>query len=159
MFTRAQLNALQKSRRLRMGRLFLLAREDFIARVARKMEEDAHVVLHARRGLLPFIDVESGTRAIDLARQMGVTKQAVAQMVRDLEEDGLVYREVDKADGRAALIRFTESGLEYLFRMNKSMLQVEREYERLIGKEEMARVRAALAAIAYPGEKLDDAKD
>lgn len=138
-----------------MGRLFLLAREDFISRVASKMEEDGHVALHARRGLLPFIDVETGSRAIDLARHLGVTKQAVAQMVKDLEEDGLVYRDSDESDGRASLIRFTERGLEYLFRMNKSMLQVEREYERMIGKEEMARVRVALAAIAYPGERLD----
>jgi len=139
-----------------MGRLFLLAREDFIARVAAKMEDDGNVVMHARRGLLPFIDVESGTRAIDLARHLGVTKQAVAQMVRDLEEDGLVWRDVDIADARASLIRFTDAGLEYLFRMNKSMLRVEREYERLIGKEGLATVRAALAAIVYPGEQVDD---
>lgn len=150
------MTALQKSRRFRMGRLFLLAREDFIARVAARMDHDGHVVMHARRGLLPFIDVESGTRAIDLARHLGVTKQAVAQMVRDLERDGLVWRDIDEADARASLIRFTEAGLEYLFRLNKSMLQVEREYERLIGKERLAAVRAALAAIAYPGEQLDD---
>lgn len=159
MFTRAQLNALQQSRRSRIGRLFLLAREDFIKRVASKMQEDNHVVLHARRGILPFIDVESGSRAIDLARHLGVTKQAVAQMVKDLEEDGLVYRDADASDGRAALIRFTEAGLEYLFRMNKCMLQVEREYERMIGKDQMATVRAALAAIAYPGEALEPSED
>ena len=140
-----------------MGRLFLLAREDFIARVASKMAGAGDVVLHARRGLLPFIDVEGGTRSIDLARQLGVTKQAVAQMVRDLETDGLVYRDVDADDGRASLIRFTEAGLEYLFRMNKSMLQVEREYERMIGKDEMERLRAALTVIAYPGEHSDGA--
>jgi DNA-binding MarR family transcriptional regulator len=156
MFTRAQLNALQKSRRYRMGRLFLLARADFTARLVSKMESDGHAAQHAVRGLLPFIDVENGTRAIDLARRMGVTKQAIAQMVSDLEQDGLVYRDVDEADGRAALIRFSQAGLEYLFQMNKSMIQVEREYERIVGKDTLATVRAALATIAYPDERLDE---
>jgi DNA-binding MarR family transcriptional regulator len=148
MFTRAQVKSLQASRRLGIGRLLLLARQDFIARLSEKMHGPGAVPMQARGRLLPYIDVD-GTRSIDLARRLGVTKQAVARMVKDLEDEGLLYRDADDADGRAALVRFTEAGLEYLMHMHHCIVEVERDYERLVGKQQMAVIRDALAAIAY----------
>jgi DNA-binding MarR family transcriptional regulator len=152
MFTRAQITALQKSRRFGIGRLLLVARQDFITRLSEKMNGPDNAALQARGRLLPYIDVE-GTRSIDLARRLGVTKQAVARMVKDLEDEGLLYRDAHGADGRASLVRFTEAGLEYLTRMHKCIAQIEREYARLIGNEQMAVVRDALAMIAYRDER------
>ncbi|WP_162571856.1 MarR family winged helix-turn-helix transcriptional regulator [Variovorax sp. SRS16] len=154
MFTRAQITALQKSRRHGIGRLLLLARQDFIARLSEKMNGPDNAALQARGRLLPYIDVD-GTRSIDLARRLGVTKQAVARMVKDLEDEGLLCRDADGADGRASLVRFTEAGLEYMTHMHKCIAQIEREYARLIGNEQMTVVRDALSMIAYRGEPAD----
>lgn len=148
MVTKAQLKSLQASRRYGIGRLLLLARRDFLLRLADKMHMDGNLVVHARGRLLPYIDIE-GTRSAELARRIGVTKQAVARMVKELEEDGLLIREGDEADGRAQLVKFTESGLKYLKRMHTVITQIESEYERLVGKESMSAVRTALATIAY----------
>jgi DNA-binding MarR family transcriptional regulator len=148
MAIRHRLQALQASRRYGIGRLLLLARRDFLERLATKMVDDSTTIVQARGRLLPYIDV-AGTRSVDLARRMGVTKQAVGKLVRELEEDGLLYRQPDGADGRAFLVKFTEAGLEYLSRMHKCISQIERDYERLVGPERMQVVREALSLIAY----------
>lgn len=151
MVTRTQLKALQDSRRYGIGRLLLLARRDFISRLACKMSHGGDLAMQARGRLLPYIDVD-GTRSIDLARRMGVTKQAIARMVKELEEEGLLYRIADHADGRAALVKFTEAGLQYLSRMHKNIAKIERDYERMVGEEEMKLVRKTLTVIAYAYE-------
>ena len=149
MLSRAQLKSLQESRRHGLGRLLLLARQDFIFRIGEGMERTgSDPTLQARGRLLPYVDVE-GTRSIDLARRMGVSKQAVARMVKDLEDDGLLCRDADEADGRASLIRFTEKGLDYLTRMHQVIERIEQEYEELVGKRQLDVVRKVLATIAY----------
>ena len=56
--------------------------------------------------LLPLFE-EDGLRMGELARRARLSKQTMTTMVRLLERDGLVKREPDPADGRAALIRLT----------------------------------------------------
>ena len=57
--------------------------------------------------LLPLFE-EDGLRMGELARRARLSKQTMTTMVRLLERDGLVTRESDPADGRAALIRLTK---------------------------------------------------
>ena len=147
MISRSQLSALQASRRMGIGRLLLLARRDFLQRLSEKMEGD-DAVTQARSRLLPYIDLQ-GTRSVELARRLGVTKQAIGRLVKELEEDGLLYREADGADGRAFLVKFTDAGLEYLTRMHRCIAQVERAYERMVGRRRLKETREALALIAY----------
>jgi DNA-binding MarR family transcriptional regulator len=157
MATRNRLQALQASRRHGIGRLLLLGRRDFLQRLGGKMN-DSETILQARGRLLPYIDIE-GTRSVDLARRMGLSKQAVGKLVRELEEDGLLYREVDGADGRAFLVKFTDAGVEYLTRLHRCIAQIEREYERLVGAERMAVVREALSLIAYGAEGVGELEE
>jgi len=152
MASRLQLQRLQASRRHGIGRLLLLARRDFLARLAERMNGANEAAMQARGRLLPYVDID-GTRGVDLARRMGVTKQAVARLVKELEEDGLLCREPDGADGRAFLVKFTDTGLEYLTQMHKNILQIEREYERMVGRERMALVREVLGVIAYGAQQ------
>jgi DNA-binding MarR family transcriptional regulator len=148
--SRRQLQALQASRRYGIGRLLLLGRRDFLERLGVLMG-NAEAVVQARGRVLPYIDVD-GTRSVDLARRMGLSKQAVGKLVRELEEDGLLYREADGADRRAFLVKFTEEGLKYLAHLHNCILQIEREYERLVGAGRMQTMREALSLIAYGKE-------
>ena len=59
----------------------------------------------AHTALFPHIDL-SGTRQTALARRMGVSKQAVGQLVSELEQMGALERVPDPSDGRARLVRF-----------------------------------------------------
>lgn len=157
MATPKQLRELQESRRYGIGRLLLLARRDFLSRLASRMDVDGdgYQATQARNLLLPYIDVE-GTRGVDLARRMGVSKQAVARMVKELEEDGLLCREADSADGRAAIVRFTPYGLQYIMRMHKCIKQIEADYDRMFGHDQMQAVRQTLAGIAYTDQNIQD---
>lgn len=127
----------------------LLARQDFLSRLSQKLDRTGSKPLSGSTGaLLPFIDLE-GTRSTELARRIGISKQAVGKAIRELEEGGLLKRVADGADGRAYLVSFTQSGVDYLLEMHRAITQIEREYESLVGAGEMNRVRAALGSIAY----------
>jgi MarR family transcriptional regulator, temperature-dependent positive regulator of motility len=63
----------------------------------------------AHTALFPHLDFE-GIRLTDLAAKVGVTKQAVGQLVDDLAELGMVERVSDPDDSRAKRIRFSRRG-------------------------------------------------
>lgn len=157
MLTPRRLNNLREKRRLGIGRLLLLARRDFLSRLSEKMEVQPGVPqIYSRGRLLPHIDLD-GTRSTELARRLGITKQAVAKVVKELEQDGLLERIADEGDGRAYLIKFTERGLEYLMRMHEAITKVEREYEREFGPERIHMLKETLAEIVYGQEACSPA--
>src|ERR1700710_1387086 len=47
---------------------------------------------------------------VTLARDLGVTKQAVARVVEDMRAQGLVSQRHDPADGRVRMLALTERG-------------------------------------------------
>ena len=63
----------------------------------------------AHTAVLPHIDLE-GTRLTELARRLGVSKQAAGQIVDELEGFGMLERVADPADARAKLVRFSKKG-------------------------------------------------
>src|SRR5215468_7249832 len=67
----------------------------------------------AHTALFPHLDFD-GIRLTDLASRVGVTKQAVGQLVDDLAALGMVERVSDPADKRAKRIRFSRRGYEAL---------------------------------------------
>ena len=147
-----QMNALRQARRHGIGRLLFMVRRDFLSRLSVKMEKRiGRALLQSSGALLPFIDLE-GTRSVELARRMGISKQAVGKLVKELEALGFLNRAPDGADGRAFLVSFTEAGVDYLLDMHKAISQIEREYEAMVGAGQMQMVRAALSTIAYPEE-------
>ena len=83
-----------------------LLNEHAIARIRQRGRGDVRV---SHASLLPHIDLE-GTRITEIARRMGVTKQAVNQAVSEIEALGLVRRKADPSDGRAKLVLFTAKG-------------------------------------------------
>ncbi|MBP6814050.1 MAG: winged helix DNA-binding protein [Burkholderiaceae bacterium] len=155
MLTKRRLQALKRERQHGIGRLLLLARRDFLSRLAHKLHDKGGAgLVHAASGLLPFIDLE-GTRSTELARRLGISKQAVGKAVRDLENEGLLTRATDTADGRAFLVLFTDKGVNYLLEVHKAINQIEREYDAVVGPDQMVAVRAALGTIVYPDQDAD----
>jgi DNA-binding MarR family transcriptional regulator len=56
--------------------------------------------------LVPLFE-EDGLRMGELARRARLSKQAMTELVRRLERDGLVERRTDPSDGRASLVFLT----------------------------------------------------
>lgn len=57
--------------------------------------------------LVPLFE-EDGLRMGELARRAWLSKQAMTELIRRLERDGLVERRADPSDGRASVIFLTE---------------------------------------------------
>jgi len=96
--------------------------------------------------LLPHIALE-GTRATELARAIGVSKQAIGQLVAELEDMGFVERVPDPSDGRAKLVRFTRRGRPWLLDGLKLLGEIEAELEEQIGARRMRDLHRALATL------------
>jgi DNA-binding MarR family transcriptional regulator len=84
-----------------------LANEAALSRVA--AAAGGARVRAAHTALFPHLDFE-GIRLTDLAAKVGVTKQAVGQLVDDLAALGMVERVPDPDDSRAKRIRFSSRG-------------------------------------------------
>lgn len=69
--------------------------------------------------VLRHLDPE-GRRTTDLACAAEVTRQAVSQVVAELEALGIVAQGADPEDGRARLVRYTARGLEGVAAANRS---------------------------------------
>ncbi|MEM6958651.1 MAG: MarR family transcriptional regulator [Myxococcota bacterium] len=93
---------------------------ELLFRAARRLNEHALSLLPpgpgptprpAHMALFPHIELE-GTRPSALAEALGISKQAVGQLVDDLQAMGIVERRADPTDRRARLVCFTEAGFE-----------------------------------------------
>jgi DNA-binding MarR family transcriptional regulator len=107
------------------------------------------VFADARAQLIPHIDRE-GTRQAELVQRLGLSKQAVQQLVVALEADGLVERLPDPDDARGKVVGFTDQGLRMLAVANEVKLAIEREYRERLGAEGLAQFARALDAVAGP---------
>jgi DNA-binding MarR family transcriptional regulator len=107
--------------------------------------------------LIPLLG--GGRHAASLAAGLGVTRQAVAQVVATLERDGYVCRVPDPGDGRAKLICLTPSGRAALRTMRASALATEEDYRRQLGAERLAEFRATLLLLLSARNRLDDDPD
>jgi DNA-binding MarR family transcriptional regulator len=124
--------------------------------LARVRERFGVPVRPAHTTLLPHIDLE-GTRLVELARRVGTSKQAVGQLVGELEEMGVLTREPDPEDGRAKLVSFTPRGRQSLLEGLAVLAEIEAELEsRLERRLGPRRVRALQAGLLALMDVLED---
>ena len=96
--------------------------------------------------LFPHIDLE-GTRVTDLAERVGVTKQAVSQLVDDLEAMAVLERVVDPDDARARRVCFTSLGRAGLLDGLAVLGALEDEYAAKVGSGRMKQLRRTLVSL------------
>lgn len=153
--TQEDLERIGEWRQQHVGRLFLRAHRDFSERALEKLTARGHAGLGlAHTTLLPHLDID-GTRITTLAERAGVTKQAIGQLVADLEQRGYVERTVDQRDRRAVLVSFTEAGRRFLRDSEAIKHEIEAEYTARLGTERMAELRAALVTLLDRAETPD----
>ena len=97
--------------------------------------------------LMPHIELQGGTRVTDLAAKIGITKQAVGQLVDDMERFGIVERVPDPDDGRAKRVCFTEAGRASMLQGLEHLRRVDKELAKILGRTSMADLRRALLAL------------
>ncbi|MFD5147917.1 MarR family winged helix-turn-helix transcriptional regulator [Streptomyces sp. NPDC058401] len=80
-----------------------------------------------------------------LARQAGTDVKMTSQVVRTLEQKGLLAREVDPADTRAKRLRVTAAGAELAPRAIAAVEGVDEEFFRPVAREDAVTLLGRLA--------------
>jgi DNA-binding MarR family transcriptional regulator len=83
-------------------------------------------------------------RPTQLADELQISKQAVNDLLRDLECRGYLTREVDGADRRSRLIRLTDRGTELEHAIQTAAQHADADLERRLGAERFQALRATL---------------
>lgn len=97
-------------------------------------------IAHARL----MADLGPGARPTELARTLGVTKAAIGQLVKVLEEQELVERSADPSDGRAQIVRPTARA-ERLFQIGRQELdKIEGEWRKVLGPSRLKQLTISL---------------
>lgn len=146
-------------RQTHLGRLMGHALRRFDARVLQLMAHNPEVPLAlsnlAARDQISAAHIHitrhlslQGDRLGDLAQRVGMSKQAMADLVDQCVAWGLVTRTPDPRDGRARRVCFTPVGLAWLQGFRDAVAQAETEFRAEVGHDVAAVVALGLEAYA-----------
>src|SRR5690606_25187150 len=93
-----------------------------------------------------FIDPE-GSRLTVLAERSGLTKQALGEVVTELERYGYVERTADPNDRRAKIIRLTDEGRKGQLAAARILKDIEQEWARHLGRDRITALRRTLEEV------------
>lgn len=103
-----------------------------------------------------FIHIEDeGSTLTELAARANISKQAMHELVNDLEARGYVERVPSPADRRSKLIRTTDKGERTIEAAWDAIAEIEREWTAILGADAMTSLRASLQRLHAHYEKLD----
>jgi len=138
---------IEAAKRVSAGHLLLKAARLLNERATARIRIVSRVEFRTpHTALLPHIDFE-GTRLTEVAARVGTSKQAVGELVTELEEMGFLRRDPDPSDARARLVRFTAHGRRALLHGLSILSAIEAELAVEIGTTRMDRLRADLGQL------------
>jgi len=88
-----------------------------------------------------------GIRLTDLAARAGMTKQAMAELVAEIERRGYLQRTTDPADRRAKIIEFTGKGWSLVNTALPALGELEAEITSKLGEPAVGQLRSTLLEI------------
>ncbi len=88
-----------------------------------------------------------GVRPSILAARAGMSKQAMNQLLRSMEELGYIVRSDDPAEGRSRIVRFTERGHAMYAKIYDVLLEIEREWSAELGHDQFVQLKELLLRV------------
>lgn len=127
-----------------VGRLLNMAVQRFEKRVLEVMAEAGYGdVTLSQVAITRNLDA-GGTRATEIAKRAGITKQSVGELIGQLEETGLIERIPDPDDKRARIVHFTPAGLAWLEAFEIAIKQSEHEMREELGAATLEQLKQGL---------------
>jgi DNA-binding MarR family transcriptional regulator len=93
-----------------------------------------------------YLSLRGGATVVELGEHLGVTKQAAAQLVDELERRGYVERRPHPADRRARVVVLAARGWSCVERVVALWAEVEQRWAALVGAERLTALRDDLSA-------------
>jgi DNA-binding MarR family transcriptional regulator len=91
-----------------------------------------------------------GARPTDVAAQVGISKQALNYLLRELERLGYLERERHPDDLRSKRIVLTERGVAAVGVIREAVAEMETAWEQRLGPKRFAQLRAMLLELQEP---------
>ena len=91
-----------------------------------------------------------GARPTDVAAQVGISKQALNYLLRELERLGYLEREPDPDDLRSKRIVLTERGIAAVGVIRDAVAEIEAAWARRLGPKRFAQLRNLLLELQQP---------
>lgn len=108
------------------------------------LEAGGGPMLRGSQGRILHLLPDEGARPTELAAGDWITKQAIGQRVRELEQMGLVRTDPDPNDGRAVIVRLTPEGDRVQQQLLAAIDAMERSWAEQVGEQRYATFRAVL---------------
>lgn len=126
------------------NRVFKVCEADFFEALGRAGYSDIRM---RQTALFEALD-EAGTRGSVLAERLGMTQQAMAQLLDETEAAGYITRIPDATDRRARVVMLTEQGRAAVDLCYDLLARIEREYAQLLnGGDEYESLKRGLTRL------------
>ena len=137
-----------------LARLFALALGSLIEDLHARLAERGWSGMRPAYGYVLVTARARPTTVTDVARVLGVTKQAASQVVDAMASLGVVRRDPHASDARARVVVLTERGHELLAAVEEVYREQEREWSAVLGESAVARMRADLTRVLADAPEL-----
>ena len=143
----APLNTPVKTKDMLIGALLRVPAQAIHRRIIRELNAAGFDELR-----LPHIAVlqfpgPDGARPGTLADRAGISKQAMNQLLRSLEDLGYIVRSGAPDQGRTRIVRFTKRGRAAYLRIHDILRDVEREWSVELGSRRFAQLKELLSRV------------
>ena len=91
-----------------------------------------------------------GARPTDVAAQVGISRQAINYLLRELERLGYLEREPDPDDLRSKRILLTERGIAAVGVIRDAVAEIEAAWAQRLGPKQFAQLRNLLLELQQP---------
>ena len=144
-----------ESQELPIGMIAQQLQRAFEAECFARLAAAGFTGLRVRHSILLNALGPEGSRITALAAELGMTKQAMGELVDDLETSGYITRTNDPDDRRARLVVFTEKGELAFERAFVILGEMEKEYAALVGVQRYADARATFDELVEALERTE----
>ena len=134
-----------------LGGSLRLAHGVVLKEIFERVQEAGHAGFTRATAPLWRFEGLDGRRPGEIARTSGLSKQAVNDQLRTLEEMGYVKLHTDARDGRARVVRLTKRGRDLDRTVRAAAAEVEDAWAQEIGEPAWEAFRAVLDRIAGEG--------
>ncbi|HTS80435.1 MAG TPA: MarR family transcriptional regulator [Myxococcaceae bacterium] len=129
-----------------IGALLRLPHEAIMTRIQAALAGHGHDVTSTELGVFLFPGPDA-RRPIELARQCGMTRQAMNYVLAGLERRDYLERH-DAATARARVVRVTERGRKVIAIIRAEVRTIEREWTERLGERRFEALRTTLLELA-----------
>ncbi|HEX4493434.1 MAG TPA: MarR family transcriptional regulator [Acidimicrobiia bacterium] len=135
-----------------LARLFAIAYRSLVDGLHERLRSRGWTDVRPAFGFVLLAARSGPTTSTALATNMGTTKQAASKLVDTMEDAGYVRRAVSPDDARSRPVVLTPRGKRLLAAVEEIYVELEREWELVIGAARVRELRRDLVRVLATGD-------